>query len=270
MTNTYLDYLKSSRFQNTSHLLYQSNPSSKGVRPNGTGSRLTLWLGIITIIGIACVMFLGFAVVPADQVQGDAMRIIFVHVPVAIGGYAAFFLAALGSVMWLLRKSVWWDITAHASAEVGVLMWGLTLLTGMLWGRPTWGTYWDWGDVRLITTLILFLIMVGYLSVRTIGGDSASVSTRSAVVALLGAINMPIVNRSVNWWSNRTLHQKSSLTEGKLEDITLLTLCISLLVAALAITWMMIHRFRIGWLEREYLNQKLVEAITERRSKTKT
>ncbi|MCY4665711.1 MAG: cytochrome c biogenesis protein CcsA, partial [Acidimicrobiaceae bacterium] len=219
--------------------------------PARTGSRFTLWLGLISLLGLAGVAALGLLAVPADDVQGDAVRIIFVHVPSAIGAYVAFGVTAVGSVMWLWRRSVWWDITAHAGAEVGVLLCGLMLVTGMLWGRPTWGTYWEWGDVRLVTALILFLVMIGYLSVRALGGDAASVATRAAVVGLIGGINIPIVNRSVNWWASRTLHQQSSLTDGKLEDLTLFTLFLAFVVAAMAILWMMVHRFRIGWLERE-------------------
>ena len=234
--------------------------------PPRTGSRFTFWLGAATLAGFAGVAALGLLAAPADSVQGDAVRIIFVHVPSALGAYAAFGLTALGSVMWLWRRSVWWDIVAHAGAEVGVLLCGLTLVTGMLWGRPTWGTYWEWGDVRLVTTLILFLVMVGYLSVRALGGDAASVATRAAVVGLVGAVNIPIVNRSVNWWANRTLHQQSSITDGKLEDLTLLTLFLALVVAALALLWMVVHRFRIGWLERQLEEFELHEALEARRA----
>jgi len=171
-----------------------------------------------------------------------------------------------GSVRGLWRGWAWWDTAAHAGAGGGVLLCGLALVTGMLWGRPTWGAYWEWGDVRLVTTLILFLVMVGYLSVRALGGDPAAVATRAAVVGLVGGVNIPIVNRSVNWWANRTLHQQSSLTEGKLEDLTLFTLFLALVVAALAIWWMMVHRFRIGWLERQLQARDLETALAARRA----
>ena len=230
-----------------------------------TGSRTTFWLGLAALAGTAAVALLGLLAAPADDVQRDAVRIIFVHVPVAIGAYAAFGLTAVGSLMWLWRRSAWWDTTAHAAAEIGVLLCGLTLATGMLWGRPTWGTYWEWGDVRLVTTLILFLVMIGYLSVRSLGGDEAT-STRAAVIGLVGAVNLPIVNQSVNWWADRTLHQQSSLTDGKLEDLTLFTVFLAIAVTAVAGLWMMIHRFRIGWLERELRVADLDAAIEARRS----
>ena len=237
--------------------------------PPQTGTRFTRWLGVVTLAGAAAVAVLGLAAVPPDDVQGDAVRIIFVHVPAALGAYAALGLTAVGSVMWLWRKSRFWDVTAHAGAEVGVLLCALTLLTGMLWGRPTWGTYWEWGDVRLVTTLILLLVMVGYLSVRALGGDPAGVATRAAVVGVLGGVNIPIVNRSVNWWANRTLHQQSSLTDGKLEDLTLFTLFLALVVAALGICWMMVHRFRIGWLERQLRDRDLHAALATRRAEAR-
>ncbi len=230
-----------------------------------TGSRTTFWLGLAALAGTAAVALLGLLAAPADDVQRDAVRIIFVHVPVAIGAYAAFGLTAVGSLIWLWRRSAWWDTTAHAAAEIGVLLCGLTLATGMLWGRPTWGTYWEWGDVRLVTTLILFLVMIGYLSVRSLGGDEAT-STRAAVIGLVGAVNLPIVNQSVNWWADRTLHQQSSLTDGKLEDLTLFTVFLAIAVTAVAGLWMMIHRFRIGWLERELRAADLDAAIEARRS----
>ncbi|NIR42138.1 MAG: cytochrome C biogenesis protein, partial [Actinobacteria bacterium] len=143
---------------------------------------------------------------------------------------------------------------------------GLTLFTGSVWGRPTWNTYWDWGDVRLVTTLILFLMLVGYLAVRSLGGDDRVVATRAAVVGLLAAINVPIVNRSVEWWFDRTLHQQSSLTDGDLEDWTLFTLVLGIVVWVLFFVWAMIHRFRIGWLEREVRAGDLDRALVERRA----
>ena len=136
--------------------------------------------------------------------MADSVRMIFVHVPSAILTYVAFSVTAVGSVMWLWKRSVWWDIVAHSSAEIGVVFCGLTLVTGSIWGRPTWNTYWEWGDVRLVTTLILFVMMIGYLAVRSMGGDESAVATRAAVVGVIAAINIPIINRSVEWWADRT------------------------------------------------------------------
>ena len=234
--------------------------------PAHTGSTTTRLLGVAVLVGIVALILLGFFGAPEDDEQADAVRLIFVHVPSAFLTYAAFTVTALGSVMWLWKRSVWWDLVAHGSAEIGVIFCGLTLFTGSVWGRPTWNTYWDWGDVRLVTTLILFLLMIGYLAVRSMGGDESAIATRSATVALIAAVNLPIVNRSVEWWFDRTLHQKSSLTDGNLEDLTLFTLVLGVVVWSLFYVWAMIHRFRVGWLERELRVGDLDLAIEQRRA----
>ena len=235
-----------------------------------TGSRTTRLLGFVVLVGVLALILLGFFGAPEDDEQRDAVRMIFVHVPSAFLTYAAFVTTAIGSVMWLWKRSRWWDIVAHSAAEIGVIFCGLTLFTGSIWGRPTWNTYWDWGDVRLVTTLILFLMMVGYLALRAAGGDENAVATRAAVVGLLAAVNLPIINRSVEWWSNRTLHQKSSVTEGNLEDLTLFTLVVGVVVWALFFVWAMIHRFRIGWLEHQLRAIDLETALIQRRAEVAT
>jgi len=197
-----------------------------------TGSRTTRLLGGAVVVGVLAMIGLGFFGAPPDDLMADSVRLIFVHVPSAILTYVAFLTTAVGSVMWLWKRSVWWDIVAHSSAEIGVVFCALTLITGSIWGRPTWNTYWEWGDVRLVTTLILFLMMVGYLAVRSAGGDSDATSSRAAVVGLIAAVNLPIVNRSVEWWADRTLHQQSSITDGKLEDLTLFTMVLGIVVWA--------------------------------------
>lgn len=236
------------------------------VIPDHTGSRATRILGLVVLVGMVALVLLAFLAAPPDDEQRDAVRLIFIHVPSAIMTYVAFLTTAAGSAMWLWKRSQWWDVTAHAAAEIGVLFCALTLFTGSIWGRPTWNTYWDWGDVRLVTTLILFLIMVGYLAVRSSGGDDPAVSTRAAIVGLLAAVNIPIINRSVEWWFDRTLHQKASLTDGQLEDMTLFTLVFALVVGTLFFLWAVIHRFRVGWLELQARNSDLDVALASRRS----
>ncbi|MEM8706144.1 MAG: cytochrome c biogenesis protein CcsA [Actinomycetota bacterium] len=238
--------------------------------PAHTGSRTTRLLGGTVLVGIAAMILLGFFVAPEDDLMQDSVRMIFIHVPSAILTYVAFTVTAIGSVAWLWKRSVWWDIVAQASAEIGVIFCGLTLITGSIWGRPTWNTYWEWGDVRLVTTLILFVMMVGYLAVRSMGGDESAVSTRAAIVGIIAAINIPIINRSVEWWADRTLHQQSSITDGKLEDWTLFTMFLGIVVWGVFYTWSMIHRFRIAWLERELRDGDLDEAIAARRAEAAT
>ncbi len=142
----------------------------------------------------------------------------------------------------------------------------LVLVTGSIWGRPVWNTWWEWGDVRLMTTLILFLMFVGYLALRRTAADPRVQARRAAVVALVAIVDLPLVNRSVEWWENRTLHQKSTLGELKIEDLTLFTLMIGFLVFLMVFAWLLLHRFRVGWLTLAAGEHQVAAAIKERRA----
>jgi heme exporter protein C len=144
-----------------------------------------------------------FFVVPTDAFQGVAQRIFYVHVPTAWVAYLAFAVVLIGSIAYLKTGSRRWDSLAHASAEAGVLFTGLNLLTGMLWGRPIWGTYWTW-DARLTTTFVLFLVYVGYLVFRSLATDATRGARVAAVIGIVGFVDVPLVHFSVDWW--RTLH----------------------------------------------------------------
>jgi heme exporter protein C len=143
---------------------------------------------------------------------------------------------------------------------------GLTLITGSIWGRPTWNTWWEWSDVRLVTTLVLFLTFVGYLAFRRVPADPELRAKRAAVIGLVGVVNIPIVRYSVEWWENNTLHQQSSLTDGKLENLALFTWFLGTLVLGAIFVWLLIHRFRLAWLEEEIDRSGLVDALEERRA----
>ena len=231
-----------------------------------TGSTVTRVIGTAALISMALLLCAAFWWSEPDDQQGEAVRLFYLHVPVAILEYVAFVIAGIGSVMYLWKRSTFGDLMAHAAAEVGVVFCGLTLVTGSLWGRPTWGTYWDWGDVRLVTTLVLFLMYVGYLALRQVPGDPHTRSRQAAVVALVALVNIPIVNRSVEWWANRTLHQKSTLIEGKIEDINAFATFLGFLTFTLVLVWLVIHRFRVAWFEREVDRHGLQRALDERRA----
>lgn len=252
------------------------SPAPTSAAPATTGSSLTRLLGTGALVGMGVLLVLAFFITNPDERvdeatnlvtgQGDAVRLLYVHFPVAMLAYLAFSVTAFGGVMVLWKNSTWWDITASASAEIGVLFAGLTLATGSIWGRPIWNTWWEWGDVRLMTTVILFLIFVGYLAFRRTITDPRVRARRSAVVGIIGAINIPIVYKSVEWWENRTLHQQSSINEGRLEDLTLFTMMFGLLVFLVIYAWLLVHRFRIGWLEHQAETSGIDAAIAERRA----
>jgi heme exporter protein C len=144
---------------------------------------------------------------PPDQMMGNLQKIMYVHVPAAEVTFVAFGIVLWTSVLFLWKEDERHDLMAASAAEVGSIFCGLTLVLGMIWGRPTWGVWWSW-DARLTSTLVLFLIFVGYLALRSFVEDPQRRGQWSAAVGILGAINVPIVWMSVKWW--RTLHQLQS------------------------------------------------------------
>ena len=255
-----------------------TNPRTPEAPPETTGSPTTKALGAACLAGLVALLLFAFVFSPPDERvdpqtnvitgQFDAVRLYYVHVPMAILAYVAFTITAVGSAMVLWKRSRWWDIAASSAAEVGVLFCGLTLVTGSIWGRPIWNTWWEWGDVRLMTTLMLFLIYVGYLAYRRALTDFDVRAKRSAILGLVGVVNIVLVNRSVEWWENRTLHQKSTFAGLEIEDLTLFTLMLGLVVFGAIFTWLLIHRFRIGWLEHQLETAGLERAIAERRAQS--
>ena len=241
-----------------------------------TGSRTTRILGALTLAGLVGLGLCAFIFSPPDSRPGpeagtrigqfDAVRLMYVHVPAAIWTYVALGTCAMASAVYLWRRSAWWDRLAHACAEIGVVLCAITLLTGMIWGRPVWGTWWEWGDVRQVTALVLFLAYAGYLALRSVPAAPQARAWRAAIVGLGGAVLIPIVNRSVEWWENRTLHQQSTLEELRIEDLTLFTLVLGIFVMGLLVLWLVVHRFRLAWLEAEAESAGLQAALAERRA----
>jgi heme exporter protein C len=235
-----------------------------------TSSRTTRALGSALLVAVVFHLLLSFVWSPADSDQGDLVRILYVHVPVAWVMYLAFGVTAIGGVAYLWKRSLWWDLVAGASAEVGVVFCALALVTGSIWGRHTWGTYWEWTDVRIVTTMVLLLLFVGYLAVRRLPAEPHQRARRSAVVGVIAACNIPIVHFSVDWWANRTLHQKATVKLGdtQLDGLMLFALFFGLVLFTGVYVWMMIHRFRIAWLEEQLDRHGLDAAIAERRAET--
>jgi heme exporter protein C len=145
---------------------------------------------------------------PPDAVQGDLVRIMYVHVPAAWLAYLAFAVTLIGSIGYLVSKDLRWDRVAASSAEIGVYFTGLAIALGMIWAKPTWGVWWTW-DARLTLTAIMFFVYLGYLALRRATDDRRLRAGRAAVLGILGAVQIPLVHFSVVWW--RTLHQPASI-----------------------------------------------------------
>ena len=138
-------------------------------------------LAIITVVMMLADLYFIFMVAPTDSVLGHVQRVFYFHVPVAIMSFAAFFVVFVGSLGYLIRRTPRWDAIAHASAEVGVVFVSLALLTGIIWARPVWNTWWTW-EPRLTTTMILWLIYVAYLMVRSYAPTPSKGAIYAAVV----------------------------------------------------------------------------------------
>jgi len=228
-----------------------------------TSTRFSRALGAVVLAGIAWLVIFGLVLSPDDRVQREGVRILYIHVPSAWLAYLAFGVTGFSSVMYLVKKtrSLAWDRLAGASAEVGVLFMGITLVTGSLWGRISWGTYWEW-DSRLTTTAFLFITYIGYLAVRDLGGTHQQRARRSAILAVLAVLEVPIVHFSVKWW--RPLHQQESVAEGELERLMLFSLFIGLITFTLLYVWLVLHRQRVLLL-RDVVDDRGLDAALEAR-----
>jgi heme exporter protein C len=189
---------------------------------------MTRALGWLALLGLTAGLVAGFGYAPKEMTQGNVQRIMYLHVPSILTAYLAFALVLAGSLGFLATRRTEWDRLAHASGEIGVIFTGLTLVSGSIWGKPTWGTWWTW-DARLTSTAILFLIYVGYLLLRGMVDDPERGARYAAVVGIIGAVNIPIVHFSVVWW--RTLHQPATILSPERAPVS------PAIAVALVINW---------------------------------
>ena len=166
------------------------------------------WLGGAATVFIAAGLYLGLFLAPRDYQQGDTVRIMFVHVPACWIAMMAYGLMAVSSVFGLVWRHPLADVAAKSAAPLGALFTALALVTGSLWGKPMWGTYWVW-DARLTSFLILFFLYLGYMALWNAIEDEVRAGRAAAVLALVGAVDVVIVKFSVDWWN--TLHQGESI-----------------------------------------------------------
>jgi heme exporter protein C len=233
----------------------------------GTGDRVTLILGLSALVAIGLTAGLGLVVSPPDQNQGDLVRLIYVHPGAATACYVAFGMCAVASLayLWPRTRSRRWDRLAGASAEVGVVFCAVTLVTGSIWGRGSWGVWWTW-DARLTLTALLFAVFVGYLALRRTGGDPDSRARRCAVVAVLCALLVPVDHQATTWW--QTLHQGNTLLRANplIHGWQLVSMLVSFVAYALVLTWLLIHRYRVEVLEDRLDDEGFALALAERRA----
>jgi heme exporter protein C len=171
--------------------------------------RLVPWFAVVAAILAAIGLWLGLVVAPTDAQQGEAYRIIFIHVPAAWMSMFIYLVMAFWCAISLGFNARLAAMLAQALAPTGALFTAIALWTGALWGKPTWGTYWAW-DARMTSELILLFLYFGYMALRNAIDDPRRADRASSVLALVGAVNVPIIYFSVKWWN--TLHQGASVS----------------------------------------------------------
>jgi heme exporter protein C len=238
-------------------------------RQTGTGTTGTRVIGILTIITMGWLVAFGLGISPQDRDQGEAVRLLYMHVPTIWIAYLAFIVTALASAMYLFTKnhSLGWDRLAGASAELGTLFVAVTLVIGAMWARITWGVFWQW-DARLTTTALLFVTYVGYLAVRRLDGTHEQRARRSAVIGLLAVLLLPLVHFSVQLW--RSLHQTATINapggEVKMDGLMLFSLFVGVVAFTLFYLWFVMHRTRLMAMEDLMDDRGLDEALATRRA----
>tara|TARA_B100001996_G_C18630027_1_gene581342 strand:- start:39 stop:758 length:720 start_codon:yes stop_codon:yes gene_type:complete len=233
---------------------YFANPSRFVRITNILVPWLIVAVGMLFILGL----YLGLLKSPDDVVQGSAVRIMYVHVPSAWLSIFSYLLLAICSLFFIVWRHPLADILSRSIAPVGALFSLLTLLTGSIWGKPMWGTWWVW-DARLTSMLILFLLFMGYIALSNAFEKSERGSRPAALLAIAGSINLPVVKFSVDWWS--TLHQPASImrTGGiSIDSSMLLPLVIMFLAFQLFFILIIIFRSHSILIERKIQHLKVM------------
>ncbi len=225
--------------------------------------RVLPWAAGLAGLCLLAGLGLGLFFSPGDYQQGESVRIMYVHVPAAWMALGVYTLIALASGLFLVWKYPLADIVARAAAPLGAGFTLLTLVTGSLWGKPTWGTWWVW-DARLTSVLILFFLYLGYIALQNAFDDGARGAKSAAVLALIGFVNVPIIKWSVEWW--HTLHQPASVIRLDGPSIHVSMLAPLLLMAAgfaAFFTALLLIRVRSALLARKIRALRLVQAAAD-------
>ena len=228
-----------------------------------TGSVATRRLGVLALLALGVALAFGLVFSGPELEQRDAVRLMYLHLPSILIAYLGFFITMVGSIVYLRSGSTFWDLLAGAAAEIGVVFSAFLVISGALWGRPTWGVYWQW-DPRLTSTTVMFLMYLGYLALRRLDLPPDVRSRRAAVLGIVSFANVIVVRYSVQWW--RGLHQGQTLgVDTQLDGLMLFSLFLAAVAFLLVAAWLLIHRFRVAWLEHQVERLSFQRALAERR-----
>jgi len=219
------------------------------------------WIGGMALLILFSGLLWGLLYAPADYQQGHSVRIMYVHVPAAIVAQSSYVLMASCALISLIWKMKLADVAFTTLAPIGAMVTALALLTGAIWGKPTWGTYWVW-DARLTSTLILFLLYAGVISLRQFGSPTPQGGRAAALLAIIGVINLPIIKYSVDWWF--TLHQPASFTLTARPSMPVemwAPLLVCVIGTYLWMIWLWLLRMRVEVIKRESRSLWVKEAL---------
>lgn len=209
------------------------------------------WLAILSGLVLSVALVWGLAFAPKDYQQGDSYRIIFIHVPAAIwsmGVYGSMAVAALVALVWQIRQA---HLAMISMAPIGMVFAFISLVTGAIWGKPMWGTWWVW-DARLTSALVLFFLYLGVIALYSAFQDKAVGVKAAGILSIVGVINLPIIHFSVEWWN--TLHQGSTITKLDKPSMAvemLIPLLLAILGSMIFMIWLSILRYRGALLNDE-------------------
>jgi heme exporter protein C len=226
--------------------------------------KLAPWLAGGGILLLAVGSFWGLFIAPPDYQQGDSARIIYIHPQTAYVGMMAYVVMAVAAgigYVWRIKLA---HAVAVSAAPIGAWFTFCALVTGALWGRPTWGTYWQWGDPRIMSEALLLFLFLGYLALRGAFDDRDKADRVTAILAVVGVVNVPIIHFSVEWWNS--LHQTSTLlAEGGPAMTTdmLVPFLIMFLGFTLMFYWLLLRRLQAEIVEREGQARWLRELLAE-------
>ena len=207
------------------------------------------WFAAVGLILTVWGTYSGLFQAPIDYQQKDAFRIIYVHVPAAYLSMMAYAIMAGAAGVGLIWRMKLAHAVAAGAAPLGAWFTFVALATGSIWGRPMWGTWWEWGDPRLTSELLMLFLYFGYLALRSAIDDIAKADKASAVLALVGAVNIPVIHYSVTWWTS--LHQGQTVMAGKMPPDMLNPLLINILGFTLLFGALLLYRVRTEVLFRE-------------------
>jgi len=209
------------------------------------------WTCALAVLLLGIGFYWALFATPPDYQQGQSVKIMFVHVPAAWMGIFVYAVIAGSSLGGVVFRHPLADVAAKSAAPLGAAFTGLALLTGSLWGRPMWGTYWQWGDARLVSELILFFIYLGYIALWNAIDDPVRAAKAAAILALVGAADIPIIHFSVDWWN--TLHQPASILRAggpTIDKSFLVPLFIMMFGYTVLFFWLWLLRMRTEIFER--------------------